>query len=78
MWNRCTKNYFQKSIKRTEETTGGFIGNKITNKITKISRNSPQNSLETVTSETENVALEREISVKYIYLQKKERKLLMI
>ena len=39
-----------------------MIGNKITNKITKLSRTLPQNSSGTVTNETENIGLGREIS----------------
>ena len=39
-----------------------MIGNKIANKITKMSRNTPQNSSETVTKEAENIGLDREIS----------------
>ena len=37
-----------------------MIGNKIANKITKMSRNTPQNSSETVAKEAENI--DREIS----------------
>ena len=39
-----------------------MIGNKIANKITKMSRNTPHNSSETVTKEAENIGLDREIS----------------
>ena len=60
----------KKAIKKIAETTGELIGNKIASKITKVSRNSPQNT--SVQSETE-IPRER----KHIYLQKKDRKLLM-
>ena len=44
MYNRCTKNCFKKSKwKRKAAATGNIIHNNITDKITKISRNSPQN-----------------------------------
>ena len=38
-------------IQKTAEATGYLIGNKIANKITKVSKNSPQNKSETVTNE---------------------------
>ena len=44
----------QKSNSETAEATGDLIGNKIADKITKVSRGSPQNTSETVESETEN------------------------
>ena len=37
-------------IQKTPEPTGDFIGNKITNRITKISKHSQQNNSETVTN----------------------------
>ena len=56
-----------------EEATGDLIGNKIGNRVTKVSKNSPQNNSETVTNEPD-----KEILKKDMYLQQKERKLLMI
>ena len=47
-----------------------MIGDKIANKITKVSKESPQNTSEAVESETEN-------QKKEIYLKKKDSKLLM-
>ena len=38
-------------VQKTAETTGNLIGDKISNKVTKISKNSQQNNLETVTNE---------------------------
>ena len=38
-----------KLIKKTEEETGCLIGNKITNRMRKVSRSSPQNNTETIT-----------------------------
>ena len=62
----------KKAIRKTTEATGDLIGNKITNKIIKISKTSQQNNSETVTNEHDN-----EIPKKR-YIQKKDRKLLMI
>ena len=39
------------AIQKKAEVTGGLIGNKIANKITKISKHSQQNNLETATNE---------------------------
>ena len=41
---------------------GELFGNKIANKITKVSLIAPKNSLETVTNESENILLDIEIS----------------
>ena len=54
------KNHQQMHLK-TAEVTGDFIGNKIAHKITKASRGSPQNSSETIESETEKIGFHREI-----------------
>ena len=43
----------KKEIKKTAEATDGLIGNKIADKITDVSRNSPQNTSERVECETE-------------------------
>ena len=53
---------------KTAEATGDLIGNKFANRITKFSKNS-----ETVTNEND-----KQIPKKVIYLQKKDRKLLII
>ena len=60
-------------IQKAEEATGDLIGNKIANKITKASRSSLQNNSETITNEHDKKYLKKDI-----YLQKKDRKLLMI
>ena len=44
------------------EATGDLIGNKIADKIAKVSRTLPQNSSETVTNEGENIEHDRKIS----------------
>ena len=51
----------KRAIQKTTEETGDLTGNNNSDKITKVSRTSPQNSLVTVTNETENIGLEREI-----------------
>ena len=56
---------------KTAEETGDVIGNKITDRITIVSRTSPQNNLETVINE-------EEILEKDIYFPNKDRKLLII
>ena len=60
------------------EATENIIGNKITNKITKVSRNSQQNSSEIVESKTKIQDLIKKYLKKDIYLQRIDRKLLMI
>ena len=61
-------------IQKTAEATGGLIGNKTANKVTKVSRNSQQNNLDTFTNEND----EEKHLKKDIYLHKKDKKLLMI
>ena len=41
----------KRAVQKTAEATGDLNGNKIDDKITKISRSSPQNNSETVTNE---------------------------
>ena len=45
------KTYSKRVIQKTAEATGDLIGNKIPNKITKVSKNSQQNNSETITNE---------------------------
>ena len=45
------KTVSKRAIQKTAEATGDLIGNKIANRITKVSKNSPQNNSETVTNE---------------------------
>ena len=72
------KSTSKKVIQKTVEETGDLIGNKIVNKITKVSRTSPQNILETVTNETEILDSTEKCQKKNKYLHKKDSKLLMI
>ena len=48
-------------IQKTKEGTGDLIGNKISEKITKVTRTSPQNSSEIVTNERDYIGFDREI-----------------
>ena len=61
----------KRAIQKTVEATGDLIGNKIADSITKVSKTSLQNNSET----NEGILEERYI---YIYLHKKDSKLLMI
>ena len=68
--------------RKTAETTSHAIDNKIVNvvansydhKVTKVSKISSQNNLETITNEYDK----EKPKGKYIYIQKKYRKLLII
>ena len=51
----------KRGIQKIAEATGDLIGNKIADKIIKVSRTSPQNNSETVTNGEENIALDREM-----------------
>ena len=49
-------------IQTTAAATGYFIGNKITNKITRVSKNPQQNNLDTVTDKNDNEIQRQEIN----------------
>ena len=51
----------KRAVPKTAEATGDLIGNKISDKMTKVSRSSPQDTLEPVESETKNIGFDREI-----------------
>ena len=55
------KTVSKKAIQKKAKATGDMIENKIADKITEVSRCSPQNTLETVESETKNTGFDREI-----------------
>ena len=68
------KTVSKRAIQTLTEAAGDLIGNKVANRITKVSKSLQQNNSETVTNERDKeIAKER-----YVYLQKKDRKLLMI
>ena len=67
------KSSSKRTIEKTAEATGDLIGDKITDKIMKVSKTSQQNNSEAVTNEYDKKFLKKDI-----YLQKKDRKLLMI
>ena len=60
-------------IQKVAGETGDLIGNKISNRITNVSKNSQQNNSETVTNKLDKETPKE----KYVYLQKKDKKLLM-
>ena len=66
------KTSLKRVIQETVEATGDLIGNKITNKIMGVSKSSQQNNSEIVTNEHNKKYLRKDI-----YLQKKDKKLLM-
>ena len=51
----------KRTVEKITKATGDLIDLEITNKITKVSGNSPQNKSGTVRNETENIKLDREI-----------------
>ena len=65
------------SNSENSRTTVDLNGNKIANEITKLSKNTQQNSSETVTNEKDK-EIPKEIPKKDIYLRKRDRKLLII
>ena len=73
---RSATNAFSTSSKRviqkTAEASGGLIGNKIANRITKVSKNSQQNNLKTIKKQQEKEILKKDTN-----LQKRDKKVLM-
>ena len=64
----------KRGIQNTAEAIGDLIGNKIADEITKVSRPSSLNSLETVTNKAENIRLDREIlKERYIFAEKRQK-----
>ena len=61
MQTKALKTASKKVIQKTAEAIADLIGSKIADKIAKVSRISPKNSLETVTNKTEDVSLDRDI-----------------
>ena len=74
MLNNVLKTTSKKIIQKTADATGGLIDKKIANRIKKVCRGWPQNNSETTTNEHDK-EIHKE---RYIYLLKKDRKLLMI
>ena len=73
---RSATNAFRTSSKRviqkTVEASGGLIGNKIIKRITKFSKNSQQNNLETIKKQQDKKILKKDTN-----LQKRDKKVLM-
>ena len=64
----CTR---KRAIQKNSRATSALTGKKTADKMTNISRSSPKYSSETVTNDTENIGLDREIP-KNIYRQIKK------
>ena len=62
----------KRAIQNTTEATGDLIINTIADKITKVSRTSSQNTLETVPSEKEDIELDAKIPRK-LYITRKKK-----
>ena len=68
------KNASKRTIRKTAEEKGVFIGNKVADKIRKVSRTSTYNNLEACRNETESIEYNREISKeKYISPKKRQK-----
>ena len=67
------KTVSKRSIQKTAEATDELIGNKIADKITKFSKNSPQNNSKTVTNEKD-----KEIPKERCITSKERQKILII
>ena len=59
--SNAVKTTSKQGIQKKAEATGDLIDNKIADKITKVSRTSPQNSSKSLKNETENIGIDREI-----------------
>ena len=66
----------KRAIQKTAETTGDLIGNKIADKITSVSKK-PNNNNDNNNNNNEDVEIIRKEKKRYMYLQKKDSKLLM-
>ena len=63
-----------RAIQKTAEATSDLIRNEVTDKITKVSKTSRQNSLETVESETRSIEFDREMPrERYISPEKRQK-----
>ena len=63
----------KRAIQKTAQATGDLVGNKIADKITKVSRTLLQNNSETVESETENIGFDKEYKKKHISPWERQR-----
>ena len=63
-----------RAIQKTAEATSDLIRNEVTDKITKVSKTSRKNSLETVESETRSIEFDREMPrERYISPEKRQK-----
>ena len=68
------KTALKRVVHKKSEGTGDLICNKITDKITKVSKTLPQCNLQIVTNETENIGFDREIpKEKYVSPEKGQK-----
>ena len=72
----AVKTSSKRVIQKTAEATGDLIGNKIANNITRVSKNLQQNNSVLIQRQLEMSMLKKYFK-KDIYLQKKDKKLLM-
>ena len=68
----------KRAIQKTAEAKGNFIGNKIADKITRVSKTSPNNNLKTNEEILKKLCIYRTKTQKYWWSKIKGRKLLII
>ena len=74
MLNNLLLRVLLRAIQKTAEATSDLIRNEVTDKITKVSKTSRQNSLETVESETRSIEFDREMPrERYISPEKRQK-----
>ena len=74
MLNNLLLRVLLRAIQKTAEATSDSIRNEVTDKITKVSKTSRQNSLETVESETRSIEFDREMPrERYISPEKRQK-----
>ena len=72
IYKRSTQSYFENSNSKNSRINWWFVGNEITDRVTKISRSSSNNSLETFESKTESKGFDR-VKLKEIYMSPEKR-----
>ena len=74
MLNNLLLRVLLRAIQKTAEATSDLIRNEVADKITKVSKTSRQNSLETVESETRSIEFDREMPrERYISPEKRQK-----
>ena len=75
------KTALKRAIRKTAKATSDLTGNKIVDKITKVSRTTPQNNskiIQKYINEKKKIGLDREITIRRYISPEKHRKLLII